>query len=104
MGAVKGGVKKINMVLNIHYLCLSVGWEVPKGDFNCDEIVLCFFFVILSRCYTTATASLVLMHIFILVSGNIRVQVHLIVSMSRLLWTLVFVCLAVVWKSFCLQL
>lgn len=95
-GSCQRGVKKINMVLNIHYLCLSVGWEVPKGDFNCDEIVLWFFFCNTHcgpRCYTTAT-----------VSGNIRVQVHLIVSMSRLLWTLVFVCLAVVWKSFCLQL
>lgn len=47
-GSCQRGVKKINMVLNIHYLCLSVGWEVPKGDFNCDEIVLWFFFVILT--------------------------------------------------------
>lgn len=45
-GSCQRGVKKINMVLNIHYLCLSVGWEVPKGDFNCDEIVLCFFVIL----------------------------------------------------------
>lgn len=38
MGAVKGG-EKINMVLNIHYLCLSFRWEVPRGDFDYDEVV-----------------------------------------------------------------
>lgn len=34
---------KINMVLNIHYLCLSVGWEVPWGGFSCDGAVMGFF-------------------------------------------------------------
>lgn len=42
MGAVKGG-GKINMVLNIHYLCLRAGWEAPRGDFNYDEVVMFFF-------------------------------------------------------------
>ena len=39
------GAKKINMVLNIHYLSLSVGWEAPRGDFSCDEVVMFFFFL-----------------------------------------------------------
>lgn len=36
--------EKINMVLNIHYLCLSVGWVVPRGDFNYDEVVMFSFY------------------------------------------------------------
>lgn len=61
-----GGGEKINMVLNIHYLRRSVGWEVPRGDFNYDEVVMFFSFlehhcvipaVVLALCnYTTATA------------------------------------------------
>lgn len=41
-GSCQGG-EKINMVLNIHYLRLSVGWEAPGGDFNDDEVVIFFF-------------------------------------------------------------
>lgn len=33
------GGKKINLVLNIHYLCLSFRWEVPRGHFDYDEVV-----------------------------------------------------------------
>lgn len=61
-----GGGEKINMVLNIHYLRRSVRWEVPRGDFNYDEVVMFFSFlehhcvipaVVLALCnYTTATA------------------------------------------------
>lgn len=40
-GSCQGG-EKINMILNIHYLCLSVWWEVPRGDFNYDEVVMFF--------------------------------------------------------------
>lgn len=43
------------MVLNIHYLCLSVRWEVPWGDFNKDEVVMFFF---LSHLNVIRTAAL----------------------------------------------